>query len=473
MEKPQKRGLYNFFVLFVLGALPIVLHLLGMSFLTIFATAIIAIMICHCLQDLSSNVFLLCFLLSFFVFLMSGDIVAELFGEYYHLRFSQETTRHCWVAIVISLIFLYIGYMSKRKVSQFKLKTIFSNFDVSKIRNASKWIYYVTFCVLLFNTLDKIQFVSRYGYIAYYLSYDPILPTVIAELGDFAPISLCVFLATFPSKKEAMRPIVLYFIYACLLILVGARGGLIYNAVFLIGYMLYRNRHNSNSEVWISRKTLILLCASVPVVLVLLFLYGYVRVGADIVYDSFGDTLIDFFVNIGSSSTVIKYGYESRDLIETFKFYSLGDTLNYFKYGTLFNLFDLDSIPHRHSVQFALESHSFDTFLSYHYMRDRYLNGEGMGSSFIAILFADFGYIGVAIGSFLYGRLFKSMSYINNDGSWLCSTIKLYFFMLLIKAPRGAYDGFLSGIININFWLLIFGIMFVSQYVKGRKNGLE
>lgn len=472
MDNRRKYAVYFALKVLILGLLPIILYLLGLDILTVLATEVLAVLICRCFKDISSNIFFICFLLSFFIFLMSGDIFSELFGKYYYLRFSEEATRHCWIAILIGLIFLYFGYITKRRPAQYKLKTAFSSMDVSKIQNSAKLVFYITFCILLFNTLDKIQFVARYGYVTYYMSYDSILPSVIAEVGDFAPIALCVFLATFPGKKDARSPIVLYFVYAILSLLIGARGGLVYNAVFLIGYMIYRNSHDKNGEVWLSKKIIVLLCISVPFVLVLLFLYGYVRLNQDVVYESFGDTLVDFFVNIGASSKAIKYGYECKDTIEKFKFYSLGDTLNYFKYGKLFNLLDLGKIPSIHSAQFALEGHSFDSYLSYQFMSDKFLNGEGMGSSYIAVLFADFGYIGIAVGSFIYGRLFKAMSYLN-ENSWLSTSIKLYCFLLLIKAPRGSYDSFIGGIININFWVIILGIVFMSQYVRGKKDGIK
>lgn len=472
MNNQRKLGVYFATKVLFLALLPIILYLLGLDIYIVLATEVLAILIYRCLKDISSNIWFFCFLLSFFVFLMSGDIFSELFENYYYINFSEEATRHCWIAILISLIFLYFGYITKRKPSQYKIKTAFSSIDVTKIQNSAKLLFYITFCILLFNTLDKIQFVARYGYVAYYMSYNSILPSTIAELGDFTPIALCVFLATFPRKKDARFPIALYFVYAILSLVIGARGGLVYNAVFLIGYMIYRNSHDKNGEVWISKKIIVLLCISVPFVLVFLFLYGYIRLNQDVVYKSFGDTLVDFFVNIGASSKAIKFGYECKDTIETFKFYSLGDTLNYFKYGKLFNLLDLGKIPSIHSAQFALEGHSFDSYLSYQFMHDKYLAGEGMGSSYIAVLFADFGYIGIALGSFIYGRLFKAISYLNVN-SWLSTSIKLYCFLLLIKAPRGSYDSFLGGIININFWVVILGIVFISRYVKGKKDGTK
>ena len=472
MRNQSKSIAYLFTKSIALTLFPIILYLLGLNLLAVIAVEVFIILCYLCLKDLSSNIFFLGFLLSFFIFLMSGDIVADLFGEYYYIRFGKEAVRHSWIAILISLIFLYVGYITKSKTTKIRLKSSSGSLNVYKIQNAAKILFYLTYCILLFNTIDKILFVRRYGYVAYYSSYSPLLPSIIAEFGDFTPILLCVYLATFPIKKDAKIPIFVYFIYAALALLIGARGELIYNAVFLIGYMFYRNKHDANGEVWLTKKAIILLSISIPFILVFLFLYGYIRLGQDVVYNSFGETLVNFFVNIGSSSTIIKYGYEYKDAIKTFKFYSLGDTINYFKYGKLFNLFNLNDIPSIHSAQFALEGHSLDAFLSYQFMKTQYLNGEGAGSSFVAVLFADFGYIGIAIGSFIYGMIFKSLSNLNSK-SWLSTSIKLFFFLLLIKAPRGSYDSFLGGIININFWIVIFGVIIVAQCLTGSKKRSE
>ena len=466
MGNKSKQMMFLLTKILSLVVFPLVLYLCGLDLLMILSAEVLFVLCILCFKDINSNIFFFCFLLSFFVFLMSGDIASELFGKYYHIKFSEEVTRHSWITILISLIFLYLGYICKGNTQKKPLHIPKNNEEkIEKIRYSAKTVFYLTYCILLFNTIDKIQFVSRNGYVAYYSSYRSMLPSVIAEFGDFAPIALCVFFATFPSRKESMRPIALYFLYAILSLLVGARGGMIYNAVFLLGYMFYRNKRDKGIDVWISKKTVVLICLSIPFLLVFLFLYGYIRLGDDIEYVSFSQALVDFFVNIGSSSTIIKYGYEYRNEINEFKFYSLGDTLNYLKYGKLFNLFSQDAIPSIHSAEFALEGHSFDSFLSYKFMKTQFLSGEGAGSSYIAILFADFGYIGVAIGSFIYGMIFKSISSLN-ENSWLSTAIKLYFFLLLIKAPRGSYDAFFGGIININFWLVIFVIIFLSKYLK-------
>ena len=317
--------------------------------------------------------------------------------------------------------------------------------------------------------MDTIRFVASHGYVAYYISYNSILPSVLVKIGEYTPLALCVYLSTFPSKKESSFVIKSFLLYSLLTLLIGSRSGVIFNSIFLLCYFVYRNYTDRGKTVWISKKTLVFLLLSVPFLLSFLYLYEYIRTGREVESMTFGESIVKFFVNIGSASQNIKYGYELRNEIPKFRFYSLGGTLNYFKYGTLFNLFDLQSIPSRHTVQFALESHSFDAMLSYLTIPKQFLQGNGTGSSFIAELFADFGYVGVAAGSLVYGCLFKRGQVLNNR-NWLATTIKLFIFFTMLSAPRASYDGFIAEILNVNHILYVFLIfLLASNYRKKYK----
>ena len=101
-------------------------------------------------------------------------------------------------------------------------------------------------------------------------------------------------------------------------------------------------------------------------------------------------------------------------------------------------------------------------------METQYLNGQGAGSSFIAELYADFNYIGVAVGSAIYGILFKRIS-ILSEKHWLSTSIKFYMFMELISAPRAGFDGFLAIILNVNFVLIIAAIYILACSLNRNK----
>jgi len=445
-----------------------ILLILKIDYFLIIIMFIYYLLLLVCLIDISTNVFFLTFLVSFFIFLISGDLFEELFQKFYYIRFDDDAKTHSYVCIIISLIFLFLGYNFQKKKKAELLHINLPDSFTASIRQSSSIVFYLTIGILLFDTVNKVFFVSAHGYVAYYTSYRAILPLVVRKLGDFAPVSLCVFLATFPSKKKSLPIIILYIIYAFVGLLVGQRGHFVYNTVFLLGYGFYRNRNYSDGEIWITKRMIMLLITAVPFLLVFFQIYGDIRLGNKIVYKSFLDSLISFFINIGSSSKVIKYGYVYKDQLTEFRFYSLGSLINYFKYGRIFNLFALSEIPATHSAKFAIEGHSFDSIISFLSMRNQFLNGEGAGSSFIAELYADFGYIGVAFGSFLYGLIFKSISYLAKK-DWKITSIKLYMMLNMIKTPRGSFDSFLAVIVNINFISLILVIYLIANSIERSK----
>lgn len=446
----------------------------GADIWQIMSVSVIMILFFMCLRDIFANGFFFFFLASFFIYLMSGDIAELIFDKRYYLQFGTDAVVHTHICLFVSLISIWIGYAftsSKRSVTRFDAigENKSTPVIITKVKQASKLVYGASFIILLINTIDTVRFVAANGYVAYYTSFDPVLPSIIIEMGEFAPIALCVFLATFPTKKEASIVIKTYLLYAVLLLFIGSRGGLIYNVIFILCYCFYRNYTDRGQIVWVSKKLITMMVLSVPFLLSFLFLYEYIRTGRKVEFSSFGETIVDFFINIGASSKVIKYGYEYAEEIPKWRFYSLGETLNYFKYGTLFNLFDLSSIPARHSTEFALESHSLDALISYLSMKTQFLNGHGAGSSFIAALYADFGYVGVSIGSLIYGWIFKKISNLNHK-SWLSSSIKLYMFMALLEAPRSSYDGFVACVVNINYLLImVFIYMFATTYRSNAK----
>ena len=455
----------------LLGACSFALAISGSDVWQILSVGLFGIMLSICLSDISKNCFFFFFLLSFFIFLMSGDIAELIFNEHYHLQFSEEATLHAHKSIFISLLTMLIGFIAF-PAHRREIETITEDRNdlIVNIRRASKVFYSISLIFALINTLDSIRFVASHGYVAYYISYNSILPFVLVKVGEYVPLALCVYLSTFPSKKESSFVIKSFLLYSLLTLLIGSRSGVVFNSIFLLCYFVYRNHTDKGKTVWISKKVIAFLLLSVPFLFSFLYLYEFIRTGREVESITFGESIVKFFVNIGSASQNIKYGYELRNEFPKFRFYSLGGILNYFKYGTLFNLLDLQSIPSRHSVQFALESHSFDAMLSYLTIPKQFLQGNGTGSSFIAELFADFGYTGVALGSFVYGCLFKRFQDLNNR-SWLTTTIKLFIFFAMLPAPRASYDGFIAEIVNVNHILYVFLIYLLASnyYMKYRK----
>ena len=100
-------------------------------------------------------------------------------------------------------------------------------------------------------------------------------------------------------------------------------------------------------------------------------------------------------------------------------------------------------------------------------MGDTYLAGRGTGTSYIAELYYDFGYIGIFVGSMIYGYLFSLINKYNTTSIFSRSIVYIVLTNLL-WAPRGGYSAFLSFIFAPTTIILLIFVFAAAQisYVK-------
>ena len=115
------------------------------------------------------------------------------------------------------------------------------------------------------------------------------------------------------------------------------------------------------------------------------------------------------------------------------------------------------------SVDFAIKGNSLSNALSYKVLWS-YLSGSGVGTCYIAELFHDFGYIGVAIGSIIYGYVMQKINRIWNschNNIWI---VAVGFAMVeaFIKAPRWNYDIFVAYFLDLGMWMAFGSILILK-----------
>ena len=99
-------------------------------------------------------------------------------------------------------------------------------------------------------------------------------------------------------------------------------------------------------------------------------------------------------------------------------------------------------------------------------MKGDYLQGHGLGSSFIMENFTDYGYLGVFLFSVALGFLFIRMlnvSYRNKILPFVCTLIILnnLFFM-----PRSSFSESFSILLTFQFWFIIILIFVVAKLIS-------
>ena len=79
--------------------------------------------------------------------------------------------------------------------------------------------------------------------------------------------SLCVFLATFPSKKRAFTPLFLFELSAIPELLIGVRNPIMLNSIFIFLYYIMRDIYEKRQK-WIGKIEKVILVISIPTSLI-------------------------------------------------------------------------------------------------------------------------------------------------------------------------------------------------------------
>ena len=139
---------------------------------------------------------------------------------------------------------------------------------------------------------------------------------------------------------------------------------------------------------------------------------NYLRDDAEVATNGIMALLIDFIYKQGTSFGVLAKGYlyECYLPVRAFKNYTFGPIIDYFYRGNIGGmLFGTTPLPENNSIELAFESNSYAHNISYIVMGDDYLQGHGIGSSYIMELFTDYRYIGVFVFSIILGIILVAM----------------------------------------------------------------
>lgn len=416
------------------------------------------------LANWKNNIVILCYLFTFFTFLLAREAFYRYtFSEKYYLLMDKEANYHTCFVILLSLIFVAGSYELFEK-NKFVIRNLFqrqrSEEYMNGLQHSSKIVFYCTYIFYLINILFRINYIQQVGYLASYTAEatGPGTPWIIEKLALFCPVALFCFLATFPSKKECGIPLALYALYGFLTLLTGQRYPVIAVTMLIVIYTVIRDRAEGG---WITRTHYFMLMVGIPIAAVGLLAVDSIRLGNSFETNSFLQRFIEFFAVQGGSINVIKYGKFFEKQLQDIQFYSINSILS--------NILNLNPY-HNNSLEYAMYGHSFAARMSVlEYGKEAYLAGHGVGSSFIAEMYHDFGYIGVGVGSFIYGWCISKINQLPPKKP-ICATFCLMMISPLLFAPRGEFDGFIGQTFRRGNIIALVAILIFSIFFRKRNN---
>lgn len=481
---------------YTLGSLIVacLLVLFGVDVYFVVAFTIWCVSFFYALSDFRHRLLYSAFLVSFFVFLLSGHFVYEIFGYEISYYFGYEYYRLSNILIALSLLSILIshcvtdGVMTVRASS--KNWTHYSSWNeyatsnhTRSIGRASKAVFYLTFPFLAFvEVIQKFAFVRDSGYASYYVDFSPNTPFVVRALGNMAPYAFLIFLATMPKKSECKFPLILYFLYAAGSLLTGRRTSFVLVVLLLAMYVILRNDLSVYDDHWISKRTVFLTLLTAPLLLIFLFEYNYARLDQASGTQSFLERILGFFQQQGFSSSVIRLTTYHESSLNPKAYYSFFSLVKWLRTNTIVGFFfdfDYGFSYVNNNIQFALQGNSLAHSLSFIALgSDRYLKGFGVGSCYVAELFFDFNYIGVTIGSIVYGGLmafFNNIRRLTKGTVWRLAFV-LFLFDGFVKSPRWNFDIVLAQFLNTAMWttiLIVIGLSYLLSMTRKRSIKLK
>ena len=421
--------------------------------------------IIYAFENIKERVLFLMLHVTIFTFLISRPFIGMIRGEKWWLSSSQTAENICFSinAILLSMLFVFIGakieqYFHKKSEKIYKFKEEESR--KIKFRNnlqvVSMIAFYITVCFFLVQEGEKLLYMQGRSYVEYYTGFHSQLPGMFYTIASFMKYSLCVFLATFPSKKRAFIPLFLFELSAIPELLIGVRNPIMLNSIFIFLYYVIRDIYEKKQK-WIGKIEKAILVISIPASLIFMTVYAYIRSGVAIAQKNIFKLFFDFFYGQGVTFNVLSIAYGYRNNLPEFPWrnYTFGGMIDYIVHGRIGQmLFGTDPLPEGNNWTNGTLSNNFSHNFSYLVRKDEYLNGQGWGSSYLIETYVDFGYIGLIIFNLILGILLIYM--LKRFGrNTLLDSIFLLSLTTIFLIPRAEATGWLSFIITAQFWACI------------------
>lgn len=427
------------------------------------------VLMVYCIKDIENRMLLMLFAFTVFVFGMTRIVIPEYYtndfiqnSQCWSMSFGSEVhyfvARTCFIALVGALFGFDIIRKKQYICINYNIDT--HSRQTLKIRKASKYLYLLSSVLVIYSIYSRFSFVAMYGYMDSYIDYSSDLPALLRKFASTNALCLYLFLATLPSKKEAKPILFLFLLISFFSLLTGARTDFVMSFITLLIYLVLRNKITPN-DPWLTRKGKLAILMCLPILVALMFVVMLIRGDSEIGDVNLFDMIINSIYQQGSIIEVLGVSYEEAEHIPH-RLWSFGRIIESYGNNFVFQILGIGQGYRANTADFAINGHSLANYLTYMYQNKRYLAGGGMGSSFIAETWLDFGYFGVFVFSFIYGVILSKFYTLIKTNIWMFA-LAFYMVNAIIYAPRAGACDFISDILSPTYLLLMILIYYYSK----------
>ncbi|MCE5192179.1 MAG: O-antigen polysaccharide polymerase Wzy family protein [Actinomycetia bacterium] len=471
----------------------------GYVFLECALLSLFAFCLLFAVMDFRRRFVLVMFLSSFFLFLLSSvalhvfGVDAPFMGVFpgFFNTFSSEVVATTLNLLFISLLALLLGFVlggSGPHSGGFVSKPVDVRYQ-TVVSEVSRVLFFVTIPAGLMRVLVKVLFVQSLGYLASYTSYAGAGP-LLEKLAVVNTVCFFIFLGTMPGKRAARLPIYAYLVINGMTLFSGVRNDAVIAVLLVTVYYIYRStleeRQKRLSEPgsktggvggittnpWVSGHERRLAVGAMTGGVVLLSYWSYYRVGLSVEHLSILGLFLEFFKAQGGSINVIAHGVNLASYLpSTNVSYVFGPVISWVNSSILSELLGGSGASVAHTVDMAFRGNNFGQTITYLVMPTNYLAGVGMGSSYIAELFVDFGYSGVVVYNLLLGftlsRFSRMSERVENPFVFAAMMLALQGLLFL---PRDVALAWLTNLLNFTTlatFVLVSAVVSIRMHREG------
>jgi oligosaccharide repeat unit polymerase len=380
--------------------------------------------------------------------------------------------------VFLSLLFLFFGILIATQMTNkgFSKSIQINNSETNKVflQISSSLLYLVSILSTLILNIEKFLYARSTSYLDYHANFSSRMPFFIKGFSLFSTFAMCLLLATFPSRKKSLIILGLYIFSNIPTFFMGSRNSLVLSVIFSIVYLVMRGFYDDKAN-WVGKKEGIVVGALIPPGLIALGAMNYLRADEAVAPKGIFSLIVDFFYKQGTSFDTLSIGHKFMDSLpfSDIKLYTFGPYLDVLKYGVISQkLFGMRSMNEGNNYYRGMASYQFANNLDYVSRWKEFFQGHGFGSSFILESYVDFGYVGVAVFSMIFGIISILFLYYFRKDKPIISTVILVALISFFFLPRDAALRWSVFILKPSFWLTIFMCLigsFILRRFKEKK----
>lgn len=336
--------------------------------------------------------------------------------RFFHTILPNSVKQETLIYLLFSLLFIHlgaiIGNLKKTSYSDNTCHNIF--FD-----KFGSVLFFISLPGILTKSYIDLKYILENGYLAVYTGEINSIqyPFWTTGSGTLMMLGLAFLFASILSKKKFFIIAIFVIILKTMALFKGVRGEFLVSLLFLVWYYYQ----------FITTKDIkVLLTVTIGFLAIVLMQFMlFFRLNMEFAFISFSDVLVNFFAANGTTILVLEHMIDSKDeFINNRLPYIIEPLISFSSYGGN----SLNKLEH---------SNFLADHLTYFLSPNRYLNGEGIGGSFLGELY-DLGFLGFILGSVLLGYMIMYLEKLFKS-SQLMLLLSFPIVYAIIWMPRGSF----------------------------------